>query len=260
MRCHPERRGEGREPRSRRISICKVASLEGKRCAHGGARAGFTLLEILMAATAAALIFAAIYGVFSRAVKLRDDATARTRLAQVRARAAAVIRDDLRHGFVSTAGLDGTVAALANILEGSAQGGESSFPGYLSFTTTTAIGSNEEEFPSDLHTVEYYIADDAAAARGRGGVLVRTVDRDLLAPLRQPTGEERLLPGLESMEVSFFDGQSWVDSWTVADSAGATLPQAVRVRLQPVAAVDAKDRTQLPIEILVPWSAQTGAN
>ena len=97
-------------------------------------RHGFTLLELVMALAASAVILAAIYGVFSRAVHLRDDATARTRESRVRAHAAAVIRDDLRHAFISGST---TATSLALKLTGSAEGTASSFPGYLTFTTTT---------------------------------------------------------------------------------------------------------------------------
>ena len=47
----------------------------------------FTLIEIMVAAIAAAIILAAIYGIFYRAIKMRDTATERNHEARLRARA-----------------------------------------------------------------------------------------------------------------------------------------------------------------------------
>lgn len=50
---------------------------------------GFTLLELLMALVASVVIFAAIYGVFSKAIHLHDDANARISDSRLSARAGA---------------------------------------------------------------------------------------------------------------------------------------------------------------------------
>ena len=49
-------------------------------------RGGFTLVEVLLASVAGALILASLYGLYSRAFHLRDDATERTRHARLRVR------------------------------------------------------------------------------------------------------------------------------------------------------------------------------
>jgi type II secretion system protein J len=208
----------------------------------------FTLIELVIAMAACAVILAAVYGVFSRAVHLRDDATVRIREARVRARAAAVLRNDLRNARVS----GGTLAAA---LEGSQAGQSGGFPGYLRFTTTTAqdIVQYAQDIPAnDIQRVEYYIASDPNAVDRKAGRLVRTVERDLLATVQTTPAEEPLLPGLESMEVAFYDGSSWQESWNYEESK--TVPEAVRVRLQPAA--DESGATRPPIEVLVPWTTQ----
>src|SRR5207247_4747124 len=85
------------------------------------------------------------------------------------------------------------------------------------------------------------------------GALVRTVSGGLVAPTRQTPPEEPLLAGIESMEVTFFDGNTWQTSWDV--SQDPTLPQAVRVRLQP-AGEGGNGRKPPAIEVLVPWVTQ----
>ena len=64
-------------------------------------RGGFTLIEILLAAVAAALVLTAVYGVFRQAVRIRDSATQRTRDSRVRLRAENIVRADLRGALVS---------------------------------------------------------------------------------------------------------------------------------------------------------------
>lgn len=204
-------------------------------------RSAFTLIEIMMALAGGAVILAAIYGIFTRAVKLRDDGMARTREVRVRARATSVLRNDLRNALV-------TGGKLAASLTGSATGHNGSFPGYLKFTTTTAHDVGDDLPTADVQQVEYYVTTDTAAQDSQAGLLVRTVDRDLLAAVRQAPAEEPLLAGVKSMEVSFYDGESWQQSWEVTED-NQTLPQAVKVRLLTVANTS-------PLEVLVPWTTQ----
>ncbi len=210
-------------------------------------RRAFTLIELVLAMAACAVLLAAIFGVFSKAVHLRDDTTERARETRVRARAAGILRNDLRNALVS----GGTLAAT---LEGSQKGASGSFPGYLTFTTTTTPDVNDIPDP-DVQAVEYYIVTDPAATDQRAGLLVRAYNRNLLAPTTEEATEEPLLAGVESMEVSFYDGTSWQESWEVTTEA-KTLPEAVRVRIQP-ARQTASASVPAPIEVLVPWLTQS---
>ena len=203
-------------------------------------RHAFPLIELIVALAGGAIILSAIYGVFSRAVHLRDEATARTREARVRAHALSVLRNDLRNAWLS----GGTLAA---VFEGSQKSQSGGFPGYLKFIATTSPDDTDEP-AGELQQVEYYITADPAATDQKAGLLVRTVDRDLLATVRQTPAEEPLLGGVESMEVSFFDGESWQDTWICPDD-DMTPPQAVRVRLQTTDAA-------VPFELMVPWMTQ----
>jgi type II secretion system protein J len=206
-------------------------------------------MELLIATAACAVVLAAIFSVFSRAIHLRDNAVERTREARVRNHAANVIRNDLRNAWISG-------KKLAIVLKGSRESQEGGFPGYLKFTTTSAV-DQPNEIGSEVQQVEYYIVTDAAAADRTAGLLVRAVDRNLLAPTREKPPEEALLPGVESMEVSFFDGDSWKDSWEVTEDNTA-VPQAIKVRLQPAGA-STRERKPAPIEVLVPWTTQVVA-
>jgi len=209
-------------------------------------RRAFTLIELVLAMAACAVLLTAIYGLFSKAVHMRDDATARTREARVRARAANVIRNDLRNAIIS----GGTLAAT---LEGSQQSPGGSFPGFLKFTTTTTPDVNDVP-DADVQEVQYYIVADTAAAGQNAGVLVRATNRNLLATATETPVEETLLAGVESMEVSFFDGTSWQETWQVTTEDKA-LPEAVRVRILPARA-SGSEHASAAIEVLVPWTTQ----
>ena len=209
-------------------------------------RRAFTLIELVLAMAACAALLTAIYSFFSSAVHLRNDLMERTREARVRAHAAGVIRNDLRNAIVS----GGTLAAT---LAGSQQSTGGSFPGYLKFTTTTAPDADEVPNP-DVQQIEYYIVTDPAATDQKAGMLVRAHTRNLLATTTEVATEEPLLAGMESMEVSFYDGSSWQDSWSVTTDS-KTLPEAVRVRLHP-ARKTAGDFVPAPIEVLVPWTVE----
>jgi general secretion pathway protein J len=209
---------------------------------------GFTLIEIVMALSASALILAAIYSVFSKAIHLRDNATARTRDGRVRARAAAVMRNDLRNALVSG-------GKLAAVLQGSHESQSSSLPGYLKFTTTTGQDTDVYDDPSpDVQQVEYFLVEDTAASAQRAGLLVRAVDRNLLAQIRETPPEETLLTGVGSLDVSFFDGKTWKDSWAFS-ADDQTLPEAVRVIVREPS-LSSKDRAAVLIDVLVPWTNQ----
>src|SRR4030095_9137720 len=179
--------------------------------------AAFTLLELVMATAAAAIILLAIYGVFSKAIHLRQDATERMRDARVRAHAAAVIRNDLVNALVSG-------GKLAATLTGSQETHGSSFPGYLKFTTTTGTTQpTDASLVGDIQQVEYYIVNDPDVSGGKSGLLVRTAETNLLATVQEQAPEQRLLAGVESFEISFFDGQNWQESWEVNETT-KTLP------------------------------------
>ncbi|MCX6966205.1 MAG: hypothetical protein NTZ46_00220 [Verrucomicrobia bacterium] len=224
---------------------------------------GFTLIEILFASMAAALILVAVYGIFQRAIKTRDHATARIRQALQRERAVTILRNDLRCAYISG-------GVLASSLEGGAQTQKSRFPGYLRFTTTTGKNRPDEAY-GDVQQVEYYITEPDSLTSGstaspsennsdtsgdskNTGTLVRALSRDLLSPVEEAGEEQPILTRVQSFEVTFFDGMDWQGSWQVTDTE-PTLPQAVRIRIQQTAASEQLP-TPVPLEITVPLTTE----
>ena len=227
---------------------------------------GFTLIEVVLASVAAALILAAVYGVFQHALNLRDSDTQRTADSRARLRVSKIIRNDLRNAYVSGGLFASTIIGDA----AGTNGGNSGFPGYLDITTTTGKDTDDNLY-GDVQQVEYYIVSSTTGDEvNGGGDLVRTVTRDLLDQQPQPQQQE-IMPGVQSMQVAFYDGTNWQTSWdyetsgsssaattgstSSSGSSGATLPVAIRVDIQQVAPT-AKDTPPPQIEVLVPFTTQ----
>ena len=168
-----------------------------------------------------------------------------------------MIRNDLRNAWIS-----GTDAIFASVLAGGRDNGGSRFPGYLRFTTTTGRDTPDDTH-GDVQQVEYSISDDttsgannepADSPRHDTGTLVRDVTRNLLDTQAEPDRQE-LLAGVQSIEVTFYDGQDWRDTWQLSGSNDATVPSAVRLRIQQAAPSD-RLPVPPPLEILVPWTVE----
>lgn len=219
----------------------------------------FTLIEVLAAAVASSMILLAVYGIFQRAMKTSDQASERSREAGIRARAESVIRNDLRNAYIS-----GTAGILAATLVGGQSNQKSSFPGYLEFTTTTGKDTPGEMY-GDVQQVEYYISDGTAKGTGStpgapSGTLVRDVTRDLLDSMPTVVHERAILPRVQSLEITFYDGQTWQSSWSLSGSntattsgTGAIVPEAIQVHIQQGPASE-HSPTPPPLDILVPWT------
>ncbi len=263
MTAFPQGRGDGPAP--------SLDQDTGDSCAsRSSSSAAFTLIEILLASVAAAMILVVINAIFVRAIHLRDNATERVRTTRLRVRAERAIRDDLQSALVSGGILASTLYGGSTSTGGP---GGASFPGYLKLTTTNGRSAGGA-VASDVQQVEYYVVRDPNAtgeSASNRGMLVRAVTRDLLASTTAVSKEETVLNGMQSLGVEFYDGTSWVSSWefdsdTAAASAStdgttittgnATLPDAIRVSAHLLPAKPGGP-TPPPVEVLVPWTTQS---
>jgi len=222
---------------------------------------GFTLIEILAASLIAAMILIAIYGIFQRTVKTRDNAVVRIHEARQRERAVNIIRNDLRNAFLSG-------GVLANAMEGGVQNQKSRFPGYLRFTATTGRNKSGEAY-GDVQQIEYYLSDGTTSGTATSAItpsasttsdtetatLVRALTRDLLSTDQTAIApEEPLLPRVQTLEFAFYDGQDWQETWQLTGT-DSTLPEAIRVRVQQAPASEHLPTPHL-LEILVPMTTE----
>lgn len=247
-----------------------VALQSGARTLHA-----FTLIEVLLASVAAAMVLVIVYSVFTSVIHLRDNATARVRQTRLRTRAAAVLRRDLQGALISGGTLANTLEGDSNKQSSLGNSG-SAGPGYLRMTTTTGKDSGSNLY-GDVQEVEYHLTHNVgntSSDPSRGNALVRTITRDLLAAntLNTPQ-EETLLTDVASMQVAFYDGTTWQESWEAipttygtsqgsqtggtsgASSTAPVLPQAIRIDIRQTAPTK-KDSVPPLLEILVPWTTQ----
>ena len=241
----------------------------------------------MIAAVVASVIIIAVYSIFASSVKARDNAAARSRATLLRTRTTNVIRNDLENALVSG-------GILAATLQGDSNGsdGNANFPGYLKLTTTggkdagvtsptnsiSITNSGTTQMYGDVEQVEYYIVSSTASTGStKSGDLVRVVTRDLLDATQTGTFQQKIMSGVASMQVAFYDGAQWQPSWQVSGSnsstsgtgattsgssstsgtsssgTSATLPEAIRVDIQPVTPPGVT-QPPAPVEVLVLWT------
>jgi type II secretion system protein J len=204
----------------------------------------FTLIEVLVATAMFAVLIGALCVFFYGALQLRDTTHADIDRGLPGDYALQLLRGDLAACLPPVGLLAGEFFG-ERIEEGTARRD--------TLTLHTASGTLDEDDPwGDIQCVEYEL-EEPENDNEEGLVLVRLVTRNLLASTEEDPTTEKLLPGVEALEFSYYDGEEWEDSWdsTTEDNA---LPMAVRVRIE--FAEDADGHVALPLEVVVPFEIQ----
>ena len=187
-------------------------------------RQAFTLIEVLFATLAFSIVLAAINSVFYTSIRLRERVTQKESIFKPRIHALELIKQDLRATFFS----EGMRANrfFAEPLSGSATNADQ-----LQFFTSS--GQTREEAPwSDVQMVEYYLAPTLDPRKDPNSLdLVRAVTRNILTSTYQPPIEQRLVNGLSSFNLNFFDGEIWQETWD-SELQDPGLPKAVQIYLE----------------------------
>jgi general secretion pathway protein J len=210
-------------------------------------RGGFTLLELLTATAMFAVIVVALYTVFYGALRMRERAhdTFEERLPKD-ALIALLWRD------LSCAPVPGGILVGAFLGEKIEEGGQR----LDRLELYTASATVDEKDPwGDIQKVVLSAETPEDADEVEGRDLVRETTRNLLASTEQEPEEQRLLHGLESLAFQYYDGKEWQDSWDSTTQENA-LPLAVRIQIR-FQSGEEKDRSQLPIDFIVPMAAGT---
>jgi hypothetical protein len=120
---------------------------------------------------------------------------------------------------------------------------------------TTTSGKIDGWTPfAEVQMVSYYLAP--ALDGGPTKDLVRVVTRNLLPATDPTTDNQRLLPGVTSAAISFFDGQYWADTWD--STTTSTLPAAIKFSLGLAPHDNMGPRSDPgPIELIVPVIVST---
>jgi type II secretion system protein J len=188
---------------------------------------GFTLLEILVSITVIGLIMGIVYGAYSSNVEAIQMARQGGQVFQTARIVLDMMRSDLESAFlVKPKGKQ--KCTLGMICEDRDLGGRPA--DRIDFTTLTHRTETEEEAPTDLCEVGYYLLED----QERGGqVLYRRdqilVDEDLTGGGRL----EALTKGVTALDITLTDRLgNECESWnSLEEEHRGELPALIRVRL-----------------------------
>ena len=248
---------DGRARRSAR-DVSSVAA-SNRRARSDAPYQAFTLIEILIAVAAFAIVLAAINTIFYSALRLRNSTTAAIEKALPSEHAFGVIKRDLANLTVPGGTMTGTFSTTTT---------SNSVAGRMSPSFYTTGGVVDENSPfGDLQRVSYLLVTSTNKSQGRD--LVRSVTRNLLPSLQDQSEQQWLLGGVETLTFLYHDGTQWRDSWDPAAQATTSgisngLPAAVKVQIQLAkddGSVSRGSRSrELPLELVVPIVVQQRTN
>jgi general secretion pathway protein J len=216
----------------------------------------FTLLELLIAVAIFAIVLTAINGVLYGAMRLRSKTARTIEEALPIQQTVAILKRDLQ-GIVAPGGI-----LTGPLQSGAATGGMLPQGATTLYTCTGAL---DPTLPwGDVQKVAYYLKNPDDPLHAAGQDLVRAVSRNLLAPTQQEWVEQWLMSGVERLQLAFYDGNTWRDSWdstTPNLTTGQTnnLPTAIKVQID-LAANYGESQTKAPVQLVVPLVAQARTN
>ena len=232
------------------------------------ARAGFSLLELIVAAFMFAIVMAAVATAFFGAHKLR--ATNEADLAGMHSvrRVLEFMKRDF-HSATLPSTNDTTQIVTGDTTE--TETNSFTFSGVMTTSTGTsggALGSTTLEFCSasgvrladqpwgDIQRVTYYLRPPLLSLDAVGNELVRGVSRNLSPGLESDYSERVLLGGVDQLVFEFWTGSEWVDYWdsTTFDPAA---PMAVRATLVMMAT---NNRVAPVFQVTAPFSVEARTN
>lgn len=208
-------------------------------------RHAFTLLEVLAATAISAVLLGSLYSVFHGVLRLRQSTFNTLESSLPRAYIGSILERDLK-------GMAAPVGILAGAVLGEKDESEGFRRDRLEFFTSSGIIKEQDPW-GDLQKIEYYLEETLVKEKeGNGLDLIRAVTRNLLASVVEEPDEQRLLSGIRSFEITYYDGESWLDSWdsTVVENEA---PGAVRIHVDFTSAeTDKQDRTPLELVCEIP--------
>ena len=191
-------------------------------------RAGFTLLELLLAVAVSAITASVLYAGLAIAFNARQAVTDELHVAGAGRSVLEVIRADL-------SGAARPVGVLAGPFVGaSGDGTDGRADDELSFFTNNRL-MPAEPLMGELYAVRFGLTDASGPGNSVGTVperwLVREVRSNLLAPSEQTPSVQVLARRVWSLELRYHDGEQWQESWD-STGRGDTLPLAVELTLR----------------------------
>ena len=217
---------------------------------HSRSAGGFTLIELVLSLAIAAVVLAAINGVFFGALRMRAATVAVAEQTLPVERAVEVIKNDLvsirppsTNGYIGPMGTDATAVGMTK-------------PLLLELYTSSAHLSDDVPW-GDVQKIDYWLQSPTNnASRTTGMDLIRGITRNLLASTPEAPEPHRLLGDVQKMRFSFYDGTNWNDTWSTTLS---NVPQAIKVFLTFTKPADGAP-TSPAFQFVVPVITQLSTN
>lgn len=213
-----------------------------RRMDESNAGGGFTLIEVLTACMIFAVVVGALSSAFYGAITLREKAYITFEREPVRTYLLTRIKQDLA-SCVAPSGV------LAGPMLGTPEESNQERLDRLEFYSATGITDPYHPW-GDLQKIEYELLEPIGGESESGRIFTRTVTRNLLALTEEEPETDRLIDGVQSLEFSYYDGETWTENWD-STAQENELPEAVLVRLVLVSSPD-EEASNKPIEIIVP--------
>jgi prepilin-type N-terminal cleavage/methylation domain-containing protein len=210
-------------------------------------RAGFTLIELVLALAIAGVVLTAVSSVFFAALRLRTTTVKMAEQNMPVDRAVEIIKRDLAD--IMPPGIIPGVMATDATLTGVTQ------PLILELYTSDNILRDDVPW-SDQQKIDYYLQDPTNRNSGAVGKdLIRGVTQNLLSPTPIAPTPERLLGGVQSLRFSYYDGTNWNDAWSGQLSNTPIAIKGFLTLVQPKG--DAKSIPPIQFYVPVVMQAQT---
>ena len=213
---------------------------------------GFTLLELLVALTMAVILAGSLYTTLRIGFRARTQAESAVEPIRTAELATGLLRADFESALPAKGTLAGAFVGVDNTGDGglpadtvefftvgnpndelglSAQGANqpgimpgSARPGMNNAAPVTAL-------PAEARKVQIGLVSYPAAAGGSEQVLVRRVTTNLLSQVEVEPDEEVLCRGVRSLNLRYYDGLTWQDSWD-STQIDNNIPAAVELVIE----------------------------
>jgi type II secretion system protein J len=189
---------------------------------------GFTLIELVLALAAAALLATSLYASMKIAFNAQAAATASVEPSRTADIAMEFVRDDLQNAMPphDPSTYTSQYQYLAGSFEGQNSGGVSGSDGDLIFFSTSSM----KDHPSgngEIKQIE--LTTDTLDGKK---CLVRKAARNLTVETQPPPADEEVLcRDVDSFTLRFFDGSNWNDVWDSTQMTPNELPVAVEATI-----------------------------
>ena len=195
-------------------------------------KSGFTLLEMLVALALMGILATGLYTSLYIGFNARERAEAS--IGPVRS--AALVMELLRGDIVSALPPTG-------VLAGGFLGQDDKGADGLADADTLVFYSTIEDAgraAPGIRKIEFALATNE---HGEDGILIRSVTTNLLAPSTPEPAREVLCRNVRSLNIRYFDGTDWLDSWDSGAQDNA-LPLAIEVQVRIGGSTGASDEEQ----------------